>query len=106
MSSKAPVFRTEVVEVSDGIKEFLIYSKDYEGGFGAKTFDLEEIHHYTEAKRPEMITIIGADMHGREIVAFLEYFLSRKYKLILFELSFKRTFKSHRVIIIKLQKMV
>ena len=106
MSSKAPVFRTEVVEVSDGIKEFLIYSKDYEGGFGAKTFDLEEIYHYTEAKRPEMITIIGAGMHGREIVAFLEYFLSRKYKLILFELSFKRTFKSHRVIIIKLQKMV
>ena len=106
MSSKAPVFRTEVVKVSDGIKEFLIYSKDYEGGFGAKTFDLEEIYHYTEAKWPEMITIIGAGMHGREIVAFLEYFHSRKYKLILYELSLRRTFKNHRVIIIKLHKIV
>ena len=106
MSSETPIFRTEVVEVSDVIKEFLIYSKDYEGSLDAKMFDLEEIHHYTEAKRPPLITIIGSGMHGREIVAFLEYFLSRKYKLILFELSLKRTLKNHRVIIIKLQKMV
>ena len=106
MSAKAPIFRVEVVEVSDVIIEFLIYSKDYEGGFGAEMLDLEEIVHYTEAKQPKMITIMGAGMHGREIVAFLEYFLSEKYKLFLFELSFKRTFKSYRVIIIKLQKMV
>jgi hypothetical protein len=106
VTSKAPIFRTGVVEVSDVIIEFLIYSKDYDGGFGGKLFDLEEIYHYTEAKQPKMITIMGACMHGREIVAFLEYFLSKKYKLILFELSFKRTLKSHRVIIIKLQKMV
>jgi hypothetical protein len=33
-------------------------------------------------------------MHGRELVTFLEHFMSRKYKPLLFELSLKRTTKT------------
>ena len=106
MSAKMPIFTTEVVEISDGIKEFLIYSKDYEAAFDLNIFDLEGIYRYTEIKHPKIITIIGAGMHGREIVAFLEYFISRKYKPILFELALKGIPKNHRFIIIKLQKLV
>lgn len=106
MLAKIPIFATEVVEGSDGLKEFLIYSKNYEVMFDGNIFELEEIYRYTEARQPKTITIIGARLHGREIVTFLEYFLSRKYKLLLFELSLKRTPKNHRFIIIKLQKLV
>jgi len=44
-------------------------------------------------------------MHGRTVVSFLEYFLSRKFKPIIYELSSGyRGIAPSRTIIIKMQK--
>jgi len=105
MSKKTSIFATEVVKVSENVKEFLIYSKGYQSGFSVNMLELDGIYHFIEVNQPQTITIIGASMHGREIVAFLEYLLSRKYKPLIYELSLKRTPKHNRVIVIKLQRL-
>ena len=106
MSKKPSIFATEVVNVSESIKEFWIYSENYHGGFGVNMLDLDGIYGFIELNEPQTVTIIGANIHGREIVAFLEYFLSRKYKPLIYELSLKRSPKFNRVLVIKLQKLI
>lgn len=106
MSKKKSIFATEAVKVSESIKEFLIYSENYHGGFGVNMLDLDGIYGFIELNEPQTVTIIGANIHGREIVAFLEYFLSRKYKPLIYELSLKRSPKFNRVLVIKLQKLI
>lgn len=105
MSKKTSIFATEAVKVSEKVKEFLIYARGYQDGFGVNMLEFEGIYHFIEANQPQKITIISASMHGKEIVAFLEYFLSRKYKPLIYELSLKRTPKHNRVIVIKLQRL-
>ena len=105
MSKKTSIFATEAVKGSENVKEFLIYAKGYQGGFSANMLEIDGIYHYIESNQPQTITIIGDGMHGREIVTFLEYFLSRKYKPLIYELSLKRTPKYNRVIVIKLQRL-
>ena len=106
MSKKPSIFATEVVKVSESIKEFWIYSENYPGGFGVNMLDLDGIYGFIELNEPQTVTIIGTNIHGREIVAFLEYFLSRKYKPLIYELSLKRSPKFDRVLVIKLQKLI
>lgn len=105
MGEKISIFSTEVRQISETINEFLIYPKDYKGGSNINMFDLQGIFDYTKNLQPQRITIIGTNIHARDVVAFLEYFLSRKYKPFVYELSIKRTIKKNRYIIIKLQKL-
>lgn len=102
---KTSIFATEAVKVSENVKEFLIYAKAYQGGLGVNMLDIDGIYHFIESNQPQTITIIGDGMHGREIVTFLEYFLSRKYKPLIYELSLKRTPKYNSVMVIKLQRL-
>ncbi len=71
------------------------------------SFSLDELLKIINELRPKIIIIFTADMHGRAIVSFLEYFLSRKFKPVIYELSSGHrgiTFSS--IIIIKMQKNV
>jgi hypothetical protein len=71
------------------------------------SYRIDELLKFVNELKPEIITIFTADMHGRTIVAFLEYFLSRKFKLVLYELSSgHRGMLQSRIIIIKMQKYV
>ena len=106
MSKKPSIFATEAVKGSESIKEFLIYSENYHGGFGINMLELDGIYRFIELNEPQTVTIIGANMHGREIVAFLEYLLSRRYKPLIYELSLKRSPNFDRFVIIKLEKLV
>jgi len=71
------------------------------------SFRIEELLKFVNELKPEMITIFTADMHGRTIVSFLEYFLSRKFRSVLYELSSGHRGMIHsRIIVIKMQKYI
>ena len=106
MSNKPCIFATEVVKVSESIKEFLIYSENHHGEFGINMLDLDGIYRFIELNKQQTVIIIGDDIHGRDIIALLEYLLSRKYKPLICELSILRSPKYNRVMIIKLQRLV
>lgn len=71
------------------------------------SYRMDELLKIVNDLKPRMITIFTADMHGRTIVSILEYFLSRKFKSVIYELS-----SNHRgavissTIIIRMQKYV
>ncbi len=66
---------------------------------------IDELLKFVNYLEPKMITIFTADMHARIIVLFLDYFLSKKFKSVVYQLS-----SSHngvplsKIIIIKMQK--
>ncbi len=71
------------------------------------SYRIDELLKFVIDLKPELITIFTADMHGRTIVSFLEYFLSRKFKSIIYELSLGHRGKVlSRIIVIKMQKYV
>ena len=71
------------------------------------SYQIDELLTIVNDLKPEMITIFTAGMHGRTIVSFLEYFLSRKFKAVIYELSSSHRGKVlSRIIIIKMQKYV
>jgi hypothetical protein len=70
-------------------------------------YRIDELLKIVGDLKPEIITIFTADMHGRIIVSFLEYFLSKKFKSVIYELSSSHRGKVlSRIIIIKMQKYV
>jgi hypothetical protein len=76
------------------------YEKRY-----SKPYRIDELLKIINELRPETIIIFTADMHGRTVVSFLEYFLSRKFKPVIYELSSGyRGIAPSRIIIIKMQK--
>jgi len=71
------------------------------------SFGIDELLRFINELKPEIITIFTADMHARTIVTFLEYFLSRKFKSVIHELSLhRRGMIQSRIIIIKMKKYV
>ena len=71
------------------------------------SYRIDELLKIVNNLKPEIITIFTVDMHGRTIVAFLEYFLSKKFKSVVYELSSGHGGKVlSRIIIIKIQKYV
>jgi len=71
------------------------------------SYRIDELLKVVTYLKPEIITIFTANMHGRTIVAFLEYFLSKKFKSVVYELSSAHRGKVLlRIIIIKMQKYV
>lgn len=70
------------------VQEYMVLSHHFRGNkIHSGSFRIEELLKFINELKPEMITIFTADMHGRTIVSFLEYFLSRKFRSILYELS-------------------
>ena len=73
----------------------------------SKSYHMDELLKIINELRPEIIIIFTADMHGRTVVSFLEYFLSRKFKPDIYELlSGYKGIAFSRIIIIKMQKYV
>ena len=69
------------------------------------SFCIDELLKIINELRPNNIIIFTADMHGKAVVSFLEYFLSRKFKPVIYELSSgSRGIILSRIIIIKMQK--
>jgi len=69
------------------------------------SYRIDELLKFINELKPEVITIFTAHMHGRTIVTFLEYFLSKKFKVIIYELSVgHRGSVKSGIIIIKMQK--
>ena len=89
-------------------QEYKVLSHHFRGNnIHSGSFKIEELLKFVNELKPEMITIFTADMHGRTIVSFLEYFLSRKFRSVLYELSsgHRGTIRS-RIIVIKMQKYI
>jgi len=92
-------------------EEYKVLSHHFRGDkIHSGSYHMDELLKIVNDLKPRMITIISADMHGRTIVSSLEYFLSRKFKLVIYviyELS-----SNHRgavissTIIIRMQKYV
>ena len=73
----------------------------------SKSYRIDELLKIINELRPEIIIIFTADMHGRAVVSFLEYNLSRKFKPVIYELSSGyRGIALSRIIITKMQKYV
>lgn len=73
----------------------------------SKSYCMDELLKIVNELRPEIIIIFTGDMHGRAVVSFLEYFLSRKFKPVIYELSSGyRGIALSRIIVIKMQKYV
>ena len=71
------------------------------------SYRIDELLKFVIDLKPELITIFTADMYGRTIVSFLEYFLSRKFKSVIYELSLVHRGKAlSRIIVMKMQKSV
>ena len=85
----------EITIVSAGLssnqtkaQEYMVLSHHFRGNkIHSGSFRIEELLKFINELKPEMITIFTADTHGRTIVSFLEYFLSRKFRSVLYELS-------------------
>ena len=89
-------------------QEYMVLSHHFRGNnIHSGSFKIEELLKFVNELKPEMITIFTADMHGRTIVSFLEYFLSRKFRSVLYELSSGHREMIHsRIIVIKMQKYI
>src|SRR6476619_5243347 len=89
-------------------QEYMVLSHHFRGNkIHSGSFRIEELLKFVNELKPEMITIFTADMHGRTIVSFLEYFLSRKFRSVLYELSSGHRGMIHsRIIVIKMQKYI
>ena len=89
-------------------QEYMVLSHHFRGNnIHSGSFKIEELLKFVNELKPEMITIFTADMHGRTIVSFLEYFLSRKFRSVLYELSSGHRGMIHsRIIVIKMQKYI
>ena len=105
----------EIVIVSAGTgsnqtkaQEYMVLSHHFKGDrMHSGSYRIDELLKFVIDLKPELITIFTADMHGRTIVSFLEYFLSRKFKSVIYELSSGHRGKVHsRIIVIKMQKYV
>lgn len=91
-----PTKAQEYKVLSHHLRSDKIYSGSYR---------IDELLKFVNDLKPEMITIFTADMHAKIIVLFLEYFLSKKFKSVVYEFSssHKETPLS-RIILIKMQK--
>jgi len=89
-------------------EEYKVLSHHFRGDkIHSGSYRIDELLKIVNDLKPRMITIFTADMHGRTIVSFLEYFLSRKFKSVIYELSSNhREAVISRTIIIKMQKYV
>ena len=89
-------------------QEYMVLSHHFRGNnIHSGSFKIEELLKFVNELKPEMIIIFTADMHGRTIVSFLEYFLSRKFRSVLYELSSGHRGMIHsRIIVIKMQKYI
>ncbi|WP_458720887.1 hypothetical protein [Candidatus Nitrosocosmicus sp. R] len=105
----------EIVIVSAGTgsnqtkaQEYMVLSHHFKGDrMHSGSYRIDELLKFVIDLKPELITIFTADMHGRTIVSFLEYFLSRKFKSVIYELSSGHRGKVHsRIVVIKMQKYV
>jgi hypothetical protein len=68
------------------VKEYRVLSHHFKGNkIHSGSFRIDELLKFVNELEPEMITIFTADMHGKTIVSFLEYFLSRKFKSVLYD---------------------
>lgn len=91
-----------------GTEKYLVLSHHYRWEkINSRSYCIGELLKIVNELRPEVITIFTANMHGRTVVSFLENFLSRKYKPVIYELSSGyRGIALTRIIIIKMQKYV
>jgi recombinational DNA repair protein RecR len=89
-------------------EKYLVLSNHYRWEkINLKSYCIDELLKIVNELRPEIIMIFTADMHGRAVVSFLEYFLSRKFKPVIYELlSGYRGIAISRITIIKMQKYV
>ena len=89
-------------------EKYLVWRHHYRWEkINSKSYCIDELLKIVNELRPEIIIIFTADMHGRAVVSFLEYFLSRKFKPVIYELSSGyRGIALSRIIIIKMQKYV
>lgn len=68
------------------------------------SYRIDELLKFVNDLKREVITIFTADMHAKIIVLFPEYFLSKKFKSVVYELSSShRVIPLSRIIIIKMQ---
>ena len=87
-------------------QEYMVLGYHYKNNkIQSDSYRIDELLKFINELKPEVITIFTAHMHGRTIVTFLEYFLSRKFKVIIHELSLghRRSVQSG-ISIIKMQK--
>ena len=105
----------EIVIVSAGTdsnqtkaQEYMVLSHHFKGDrMHSGSYRIDELLKFVIDLKPELITIFTADMHGRTIVSFLEYFLSRKFISVIYEFSSGHRGNVHsRIIVIKMQKHV
>ena len=105
----------EIIIVSAGTdsdqleaQEYKVLNHQFKGDIThSGLYRIDELLKFVTDLKPELITIFTADMHGRTIVSFLEYFLSRKFKSVIYELSLGHRGKVlSRIIVIKMQKYI
>lgn len=110
-----PSMNDEIIIVSAGPysnptkpQEFKVLSHQFrDDNVHSSSYRIDELLKFVSDLKPEMITIFAADMHGRTIVSFIEYFLSKKFKSVLYEFSSSHRGKVFsRIIIIKMQRYV
>lgn len=88
-------------------QEYKVLSHQFRDDAHSSSYRIDEVLKIVSDLKPEMITIFAADMHGRTIVSFIEYFLSKKFKSVLYEFSSSSRGKFFsRIIIIKMQRYV
>lgn len=72
---------------------------------GLSKHSFSEIFQIIDETQPYNIILCTANMHGKEIVSFLEHLLSKKYKPNISDIVLQNPYNRIRIIMIKFQKI-
>lgn len=66
---------------------------------------LVDIFKIIDTEKPSNVILCTLNMHGKEIVGLLEYFLSKRYKHRIFDITIRNSNSRTRTMIIKFQSV-
>lgn len=85
------------------ISQYCIYNEADSSILSLSKHSFSEIFQIIDETQPSNIILCTANMHGKEIVSFLEHLLLKKYKPSISDIVLRNPYNPIRIIIIKFQ---
>lgn len=62
-----------------------------------------DVYKIIDSKKPSNVILVTSNMHGKEVVGLLGYFMSKRYKPVIFDLTIKNSNSRTSTMVIKFQ---
>lgn len=97
------IYASSIEQGTTGFTQFSISEAQTNTINILNSLSLPDIYKIVQTKQPSNVILITSNMHGKEIVGLLEYFLSNRYKPIIFDIIIRNSNMRTKIMVIKFQ---